>query len=156
VAVQVAGGLASGDLLQHLREPRRWIQHILGGDAVHGLGHTVARAIVREACCQGTAHHLGEPVGVVVGVGAQAVIQEIAVVVPVVGLAVDAGQSVGIVVLIVYHVHVRCQALAVADGVACPERSRRVGVVVVSPVEAAVGARRRVQRFPRRASNSEC
>jgi hypothetical protein len=93
---------------------------------------------------------------VVVGVGAAAVREQVAVVVPGVRLPVDAGQSVGIVVLIVYHVRVGCQALAVADGVACPERSRRVGVVVVSPVEVAVGARRRVQRFPRRASNSEC
>jgi hypothetical protein len=86
---------------------------------------------------------------VVVGVGAQAVREQVAVVVPVVGLAVDAGQSVGIVVLIVYHVLVGCQALAVADGVvgvvvvlaagvggrdetiegvACPEQGRRVGV----------------------------
>jgi hypothetical protein len=70
---RLAGGLSGGGLLQDLGEARRRVQHVVAGDAVHGLGHAVARAVVREACCQGAAHHLGEPVGVVVGVAAQAV-----------------------------------------------------------------------------------
>jgi hypothetical protein len=122
VAVQVGGGLPVGGLLQDLGEPRRRIQHVGGGDAVHGLGHAVARAVVGEAGGQGAAHDLGEPVGVVVAVATQAVRKQVAVVVPGVGLAVDAGQAIVCVVLIVYHVLVGCQALAVADGV--------VGVVV--------------------------
>jgi hypothetical protein len=68
---------------------------------------------------------------VVIAVTAQAVREQVAVVVPVVGLAVDAGQAISHVVLIVYHVLVGCQALAVADGV--------VGIVVV--LAAGVGGR---------------
>jgi hypothetical protein len=54
---------------------------------------------------------------VVIGIAAHAVRKQVAVVVPGVGLAVDAGQAVGRVVLIVYHALVGCQAQAVAHGV---------------------------------------
>ncbi len=58
-----------------------------------------------------------KPVGVVIAVAAQAVIQEIAVVVLGVGLAARAGEAIGRVVGIVYHTRVGCQAQAVADGI---------------------------------------
>jgi hypothetical protein len=84
VAVQVAGGLAVGRVLQHLRqasgrtcgEPSRTIQHVVSGDAVHCLGHAVTLAVVGELGCQGAVCDLGETVGVVVGVGAYAVVQQ--------------------------------------------------------------------------------
>jgi hypothetical protein len=66
---------------------------------------------------------LRQPIGVVIRVAARAVVQEIAVVVPGVSLAVDGGEAIGRVVLIVYHTHRRCQSQAVAHGV--------VGVAVV-------------------------
>ena len=51
MAVQVAGGLAASGLLQDLGEARRRIEHIVGGDAVHGLGHAVARAVACPELC---------------------------------------------------------------------------------------------------------
>ena len=50
----------------------------------------------------------------VVGVGAQAVIEQVAVVVPSIRLPVDAGEAIGRIVRIVYHAPTRCQAQAVA------------------------------------------
>jgi hypothetical protein len=126
MAVQVAGGLATGGLLQDLGQARRRIQHIGGGNTVHGLGHAVARAVLGKLCCQSAGDDLRQPIGVVIGIATQAVVQQVAVVVPGVGLPVDAGQAVGCVVLVVYHAPARCQAQAVADGVI------GVGVIGVS------------------------
>jgi hypothetical protein len=52
---------------------------------------------------------------VVIGIAAHAVRKQVAVVVPGVGLPVDAGEAIGGVVLIVYHAPTRCQAQALAD-----------------------------------------
>ena len=76
MAVQVGGGLTVGSLLQDLGQASGRIQHILGGHAIHALGHAVARAVVGEPSGQGAAHDLHQPVGVVVTVAAQAVVQQ--------------------------------------------------------------------------------
>jgi hypothetical protein len=54
---------------------------------------------------------------VVIRVAAQAVREQVAVVVPGVRLPIDAGRAIGRVVLIVYHAPTRCQAQAIAHGV---------------------------------------
>jgi len=96
-AVEVGVGAVSEDLGEASVE----IEGVLRRRAVDGLRESIPQAVVGIRIRVRPLRHRLQPVGRVVAVRACAIAEKVAVVVPGVGLTIDAGEPVGVVVDIV-------------------------------------------------------
>ena len=111
LAIEVGVGAVCEDLGESGVE----VEGVAGGNGVHGLLQSVAHPVVGKAVADPSLGYTSHSVGGIVGVGAYAVAEQVAVGIPGIGYAASAGHTVGDVVGVVGCTRVGGLALAVAN-----------------------------------------